>query len=667
MSGVLHGVIASLKTAVASVTDAYFKYVSLLLNTTSTNGAQNNTFLDSSANAFSVTRNGDTTQGSFNPYMPTGYWSGYFDGSGDSLTLASNAAFGLGTGDFTIEMWVYATANPANGPGAILDLRTGATATATSVRIDSSLNVLFYDGPSNLAINVGTITLNTWTHIAHVRASGSLKTYFNGTLSNTTPLTSNLGSNQPCIIGNSQAVGYAWNGYLSNLRIVKGTAVYTSDFTPLSTPLTAITNTSLLCLQDNRFIDNSSNAFAITRNGDTRISKFAPFNPPASYSTATYGGSGYFDGGGDYLTLPNNAAFNISTGDFTIECWFNTGVANSNYQRILGLNAGSSIPTETLAFEINSAGILIVAVSGSTSYGGTTATPLPPNTWNHLALVRNGSNITGYVNGVSIGSSTFAGSLNYASGAFFQIGYWQTNTTSRFITGYMSSLRFVKGTAVYTANFTPPTSPLTAISGTSVLLNFDNAGIYDAATINTVRTVGNAQVSTTQAKFGTTSIYCDGSGDYGDLLSVPENTVRTGAFTLETWAYLATADAGTERYIFFQYGPGIVLGVTAGNYVFGGTYLTLLQSANTIPLDQWVHIALVREGTGASQFKLYVNGVLEDTGTSTRDVTQNFIRIGATNTGTSPWKGYLDEMRMTNGYARYTAAFTPPTAAFPTL
>ena len=106
MSGVLHGVIASLKTAVASVTDAYFKYVSLLLNTTSTNGAQNNTFLDSSTNAFSVTRNGDTTQGSFNPYMPTGYWSGYFDGAGDFLSVPDDAAFLL-TGDFTVEAWIY--------------------------------------------------------------------------------------------------------------------------------------------------------------------------------------------------------------------------------------------------------------------------------------------------------------------------------------------------------------------------------------------------------------------------------------------------------------------------------------------------------------------------------------------------------------------------------
>ena len=88
--------------------DPYFKYVTTLLHGDGTNAAQNNTFIDSSTNAYSITRNGSATQGTFTPFGST--WSNYFDGSGDYLTTPSNAALNLSTGDWTIELWVYLTA-----------------------------------------------------------------------------------------------------------------------------------------------------------------------------------------------------------------------------------------------------------------------------------------------------------------------------------------------------------------------------------------------------------------------------------------------------------------------------------------------------------------------------------------------------------------------------
>jgi len=82
--------------------DPYFYSVTSLLHGDGTNGAQNNTFLDSSTNNFTITRNGNTTQGSFSPFSQTG-WSNYFDGSGDYLQVSTSSTtpFALGSGDFT--------------------------------------------------------------------------------------------------------------------------------------------------------------------------------------------------------------------------------------------------------------------------------------------------------------------------------------------------------------------------------------------------------------------------------------------------------------------------------------------------------------------------------------------------------------------------------------
>ena len=92
--------------AAAVESDTYFNLVTLLLPGNGTNGAQNNTFVDSSTNNFTVTRAGNTTQGTFSPFSQTG-WSNYFDGSGDRLQVADNDVLDGFTGDFTIEFWVY--------------------------------------------------------------------------------------------------------------------------------------------------------------------------------------------------------------------------------------------------------------------------------------------------------------------------------------------------------------------------------------------------------------------------------------------------------------------------------------------------------------------------------------------------------------------------------
>ena len=101
-------------------TDQYFNLNTLLLHGDGTNNANNTVFVDSSTNSLTVTTNNKPYQGTFSPFSQTG-WSNYFDGSSSYLSTPSSADFNCGTGDFTMEFWVFLPATPSvNYPNIIL-------------------------------------------------------------------------------------------------------------------------------------------------------------------------------------------------------------------------------------------------------------------------------------------------------------------------------------------------------------------------------------------------------------------------------------------------------------------------------------------------------------------------------------------------------------------
>ena len=257
------------------------------------------------------------------------------------------------------------------------------------------------------------------------------------------------------------------------------------------------------------------------------------------------------------------------------------------------------------------------------------------------------------------------------------------NATS--INGYASNVRIVNGTAVYSGTtYTVPTAPLTAITNTSLLLNFTNAGIYDATSKNDLETVGNAQISTTQSKWGGSSMYFDGNGDYLTAPSTILEQFGTANFTIEFWFYKAANGA-------FNYGDStgdFILrignaGFTTNSIVIstnnsqqitafigynGSSWATTIVSSSTFSLNTWYYCALVRAGTGANQTALYVNGTSYGTATNSTNLTDasfgTVLRLGASGSDRY-FNGYLQDFRITNGYARTVT--TTPTAAFPTL
>jgi hypothetical protein len=289
--------------------------------------------------------------------------------------------------------------------------------------------------------------------------------------------------------------------------------------------------------------------------------------------------------------------------------------------------------------------------------------------WYHLALVRSSGTLTMYLNGTSVGSVSFTSNLTggeLSSGP--SIGAWSPVDLSYF-PGYISNFRIVKGTAI-TPPSGGPTAPLTAVSGTSLLLNFTNAGVVDATAKNVLETEGNAQISTAQSKWGGGSIYLDGTSNTAvKLLASNQLSPFSGDYTYEFWLYF-NSFTGTPVIFDTRASSGAIPGLqifctTSGVLtVYGGSATaTLLITGGTLSTGQWYYIALVRSGSGSNNTKLYLNG--SQSGSSATDTTNYNNQggyIGANAGSPSNYlNGYIDDFRFT----RYARTIATPTAPFP--
>lgn len=625
--------------------DPYFRYNTLLLSADGTNNANNHSFIDSSSSQV-FTRVGNPSQGSWSPFSQTG-WSYQFDGTNDYITVSNTSGI-LGSGDYTIEFWCatrdtsWEIFAPASGSMLAMIISGGSFIYQNTYGVAGPINT------SATAILDGQ-----WHHVALTRNSGNVSVWYDGVYqASTTNITTDYSAFTSNIdIGYGvQSAGRYLNGYLSNFRVVNGTALYTNGFTPPTAPLTAVSGTTLLTCNSNRFRDTGSTKIVKATVAPGAV-PWSPFAPSASYNKTTVGGSGYFDGSGDSLTRTVGTGMAFGTGNYTIEVWayansvsdarcvFFTKSATNSYTHILRY-------ASTTLWELYYPG-------GSTSFTHHGANNAYKQ-WTHHAFVRNSGTFRWYVNGEQVFS--VANSTDVTDN-YLEVG----NYANYFWNGYIADVRVVKGTAVYTSNFTPPTAPLTAIAGTEVLLNFTNAGIIDGTAKHVIETNDGAKISTASSKFGTGSAVFDGTSDSLRILSTGSYATKllsleTLPFTIEFWINPNVVNQSAVWLFDWNTDPRLQIdGQTLGWLTAGTARIT---SGNILTAGVWTHVALVRSG-GIT--KLYADGV--QTGSSYTDSTnysqQNFV-IG----GGSPWfNGYLDDIRITKGYARYTANFTPPTTA----
>jgi uncharacterized protein YneR len=473
------------------------------------------------------------------------------------------------------------------------------------------------------------------------------------------------------------------NGAISNFRWIKGTAVYTSAFTTPTAPLTAVTNTKLLTCQSNRFVDNSASGHTVTPAGNAAVTAFGPILSSAVYDPAVNGASASFDiAATTNLTAADSADWDFGSDNYTVEFWVyprTTGTIQGMFNH-WGDFSGSNI---AWSFEYHSNGDLLYYFK--TNNGITTLTATDgatyANQWMYVTAVRNNNVHTLYLDGVSKASATDAGTMNNCTDVL-RIGAY--HATYGF-NGEICDARIVKGTAVYTGNFTPPTAPLTAITNTKLLLNMADGQAIDSAAQNNLTLVGTAKTSTAQTLYGTASLLLDGNSD---LVTLPADAGRLSVsnapidFTIELAFRLAANVGGTPNSIIARWETSganrswmvRMDNVSSENKIKFFDSSTGSNNASTtfstaFSSETWYQIALV---SASGAVKLYVNGTADSTThTWTTGVfnapydSTALLSIGA-NVPSSPdnfFNGNIDEVRLSK-FARYTSDYTAPTKAF---
>jgi hypothetical protein len=421
------------------------------------------------------------------------------------------------------------------------------------------------------------------------------------------------------------------------------------------------------------FTDSSASPKTVTAYGDAKVST----------TQSKWGGaSASFDGSGDYLMIDDGTWAQLNTA-CTIELWFYMTTYDTTWRDLINKSTYGSNFSWTI--QVRKTGFYIYT-NNTNSVVTAPLSDVPANTWHHVALTNDPSTgIKLWFNGSLIGSDSGV-SLTNASGKVL-IGAQNWNAPGSFFQGYIDDVRITKMVR-YTNTFTLPTAafpdggPVATdayFSNVSLLLHANGSNGSTTFTDNssaarTITAYGNAQVSTAQSKFGGAAAALDGSGDY---LTAPANAAfafETGDFTVETWIYISAAPASPGSAIYDSDTLDSGNGVRTNAFVWildTNRNLTLFSNGSfrgttvaSVPLNQWSHIALVRSGT---TWRFYIDGTQDATSfTLSINLSVNYCVIGRVADSASYYlNGYLDDLRITKGVARYTSTFTPPTVEFP--
>ena len=579
-----------------------------------------------------------------------------------------------GTGQWTIECFInFNDALESGHPGyGIFGQYASSTSRWSMYQSRSGLS--FYSNNSGTEIgDIDTsidLIAHTWHHIALQRESDTtFSWYIDGVFLGTHTDGDNIADVSSIFhIGWNGDSGYnSFDGYMDEIRVSNIARYSGSTYTVPTEEFTSDANTMLLihsngAMGNTTFTDSSSNAATISVNGS-----------PIHIAPKMGKGMGVYNGTDAYLSSQNidRPWTFLGYDDFTIDFWMwkaNPGGGGIIYEEGASADRAIQIYERT----DNKMQLYLSTDGNSWDTNVTTAATVPTEAWVHIAVVRSSGSVKFYVNGTN--DANFA-SVTHTyinnSGRHAYIGCYD-NGNSSFHNGYIDEFRLSRGTARWTANFTPETTAYQDDRFTTFLLHMDGGGgVVDGVATQ----VGEGSyfldsaydaiwysggLPTTEAH---SLHFWQGSGSSLSLSDNPEWKIAAGEdFTWEGWCRFYDSGSSNSFTDFWKQG---------GNYEFGRYEatkkitawvdgLTLDQSTGTLLNDmRWRHWAVSRN---SGTIRLFLEGALIDSGSANNAVSFNTNPSMGTVAGGTIWAS--DDLRFSKGISRYNAPFTPPTESF---
>lgn len=492
-----------------------------------------------------------------------------------STEALSGSEFDFGAGDFTVSMQLI----PSTSTSTSTPLMYG-NSNGISTNADIGWYFAVNSNAASFVAVVGTTAFQTtalamnfsvYNELTATRYKDTLYMFVNGVMAGTgTAITGSI--NGPGITPKRLAVGRSWsgvapgyvNGRIDEVRITKGVARYTSNFTPapLAFPSTPAPN-DLVAVA--KAVASLSNTFLVSE----RLASNAVANATVTANLVRSGA-----GGGQVLDATPTAVATLSPGILVQKTIFSNSFAVA--ASTAALSVGVRLASAQAAIATATAALYVPSIASDPSYA-------------NVALLLHGNN--------DQRNDTF---IDYGH------GHRQLVTT---------------------------------------------AGV---------------SISTAQSKFGAASLLFNGSSGKISVPKTADFSFGTGDFTIEAFIYVTTG--GVVQYIYQSPGftnEGFALYLTGANVPVFQSNCGAIAHGSAISLNAWHHIAAIKSGAniaigvdGAYTSATATNSNVID---STSDTT--YIYVGSASSG-NPFAGYIDEARITKSVARYTAAYTVPTAAF---
>jgi len=463
---------------ITSIADS--SYTIALITTNGTTGT-NTAFTDSSSNALTITPTGSPSLQTFSPYRSGGYSVEIDASAGSWIQAQSHSDFAFGTGDFTVEFWMKSQKSDQ----WLLLIDQQYQAQGVSIWINPTNELVYYPNSSTPALTSQALTMSDWIHVALVRNSGTTKFYVNGVWNSTSYSDSqNFPTNLPLKMGSDySASSYGYKGYFRDVRVTN-TAVYSTNFTPPTQPLTEIAGTRLLTCQSLTFKDESTTPHTIGITGTPSIVPVGPYDYD-EYNSSNHGGSIYFEEG-DVLTAADNTIFDVS-GAYTAEAWIYVDTFPSG--NIGNAGQGFVMARWTANGDQRSWGIFLGAdgalglyhsATGNASYSTAIASAgsITQSAWHHVASTWDGTTMRLFVNGTVVASTADANGPYSTPNAGVTLNALNTSLTGTGIKQYITDARYIPNQALYTADFTPPSAPLVS-TNTAIHIKGTGANIID--------------------------------------------------------------------------------------------------------------------------------------------------------------------------------------------